>query len=158
MNAQVRKAGEHDLSRLLAWVRAFHLHHAIPEPKGGLTNAITHLLTDAKLGSIRIVEVGASLQQVGYIAMCYGYSIEFGGRDAFVDEMFLEPHVRGQGHGRAALEQVITRTRAEGIRALHLHLEVAEDNAPAERFYAPLGFEKRSGYRLMTLLLTDGRS
>ncbi len=180
MNVQVRKARAPDWSVLLTWVRAFHAHHAIAEPAGGLEKAVQTLLEDATLGCIWIIEAGSDesgaaerdaensgirdgggdvrerVRPVGYLAVCYGYSIEFGGRDAFIDEFCLEPQSRGQGVGRVALAQVIDATRSAGIRALHL--EVAHDNRAAERLYGHLGFEKREHYRLMTLTLADERS
>jgi hypothetical protein len=30
-------------------------------------------------------------QPAGYMVITFGYSLEFGGRDAFIDELFVEP-------------------------------------------------------------------
>ncbi|MEQ8659602.1 MAG: GNAT family N-acetyltransferase, partial [Gammaproteobacteria bacterium] len=87
----------------------------------------------------------------GYVAICPGYSIEFAGCDAFVDEFYLVPARRGQGGGRAVLELVKQAARAQGIRALHL--EVARDNARARRLYSACGFDARERYVLMSVTL-----
>ena len=160
MGVEVRKATTQDLPQLLEWVRGFHAHHQISEPAGGLERAVTALLDDAGLGVIWIISSkcaapSVDYQPVGYLAVCYGYSIEFGGRDAFIDEFYLTPTARGQGTGRAALAMIIRETHAVGIRALHL--EVAHENGSAAHLYERLGFVKREDYHLMTLLLSDER-
>ncbi|MCC7414317.1 MAG: GNAT family N-acetyltransferase [Gammaproteobacteria bacterium] len=62
------------------------------------------------------------------------------------------PAARGQGIGRAVLEQLQLRARALGIVALHL--EVARSNGRARRLYAAYGFEARDRYALMTCRLS----
>ena len=50
--------------------------------------AIKRLLDDDRLGRIWIIQ--SDHQAVGYIALCLGYSIEFGSWDAFVDEFLFQ--------------------------------------------------------------------
>jgi ribosomal protein S18 acetylase RimI-like enzyme len=92
---------------------------------------------------------------VGYVAVCFGYSIEFQGRDAFVDEFFLIESARGQGIGRQALTFVRAAVADMGIVALHL--EVARSNTRARRFYETLGFTARDRYHLMSCPLVMPR-
>nr|WP_242054288.1 GNAT family N-acetyltransferase [Nostoc sp. FACHB-888] len=40
---------------------------------------------------------------IGYIVLTLGYSLEYRGRDAFVDEFYLRPKHRGQGIGTQTL-------------------------------------------------------
>ena len=51
----------------------------------------------------------------------------------------LLERARGQGLGRALIEQLIADLRSRGIRGVHL--DVAVDNANATAFYRHLGFE-----------------
>jgi len=91
---------------------------------------------------------------VGYIALCFGYSIEFAGRDAFLDEFFVtEPH-RGRGIGRRVLGLVIEEAGRLGVRCLHL--EVARANHWAQRLYSSAGFESRDRFHLMSRTLQGG--
>lgn len=83
----------------------------------------------------------------GYMVICFGYSLSFGGRDAFVDEIYLHEPFRGRGLGRDALTFMIAEAKRLGIKALHL--EVNEDNVPAQRLYDALGFA-RGHFRLMS--------
>lgn len=87
-------------------------------------------------------------QPVGYMAICYSYSIEYGGRDCFLDEFFLaEPH-RGQGIGPLALSLASEKLATAGVRTMLL--EVAHGNARAQKTYTNLGFQPRSRYILMS--------
>ncbi|MGF1642035.1 MAG: GNAT family N-acetyltransferase [Thiotrichales bacterium] len=89
---------------------------------------------------------------IGYVVLDFGYTIEFGGRDAFIDELFLEEARRGFGYGRAALEVLVSEAAALGIKALHL--EVAHSNEPARRLYRTLGFDDRTRFSLMSKRLS----
>ena len=40
---------------------------------------------------------------VGYLVLTLGYSLEYGGRDAFIDEVYIRSSYRGRGIGTAAL-------------------------------------------------------
>ena len=90
---------------------------------------------------------------IGYVALCFGYSIEFGGRDAFIDEFFLVPEARGKGIGGRVLDAVKAEAAAAGVTALHL--EVEQDNEVARRLYASHGFRLRDRFHLMSARLGD---
>ena len=109
--------------------------------------AVTRLLETPALGGIWLVLEGDAL--AGYIALCIGFSIEFGGHDGFVDEFYLAPEYRGRGGGRHALQALIPLAAERGVNALHL--EVARDNAPARALYARCGFIAREKYVLMSM-------
>lgn len=85
---------------------------------------------------------------MGYVALCFGYSIELGGRDAFIDELFLVENARGQGIGKKVLEYVTRQAASLDIAAVHL--EVAHANDRAKRLYLQAGFSPRDRYHLMT--------
>jgi ribosomal protein S18 acetylase RimI-like enzyme len=74
----------------------------------------------------------------GYAALTFGWSLEWGGRDAFMDELFVEAAQRGQGLGRAALRALMEEARALGVRALHLEVEAS--NPAGQALYRSEGF------------------
>lgn len=102
-------------------------------------SALEDLLARPDWGSVFVVESGHCT--IGYAVVCYGYSIEFGGRDAILDEWFIEPAERGAGCGSAVLAQLEAFCRAEGIVALHL--EVMDTNARAQMLYDRMGYPAR---------------
>jgi len=142
-------AGDTDIDVLVLLVGAYHAFEALDSTADTRREAVRRLLADPALGRIWLIRVDG--RTVGYIALCFGYSIEFAGHDAFIDEFFIDENVRGRGVGRAVLEQIGTRARDHGIRALHL--EVAKNNTRAQRLYAAAGFEARDKYYLMSRYL-----
>lgn len=75
---------------------------------------------------------------IGYVVLTLGFSIEYGGRDGFVDELYVAPDARGRGIGTAALQFVMDQARELGFRALHL--EVMPGNDRALELYNRHGF------------------
>jgi len=106
--------------------------------------ALTQLIGDESLGGAWLIESDG--RTAGYLVLTYGFSLEFGGHDAFIDEIFLREEFRGRGLGRRALEFAETVCRGRGVRALLL--EVERDNAAAQEVYRRSGFERR-GFHLM---------
>lgn len=134
---------------LLSMTRAFYAleHISIDEQRS--RKALTPLLGESDLGRVYLIALDD--ETIGYCVVCFGYSLEFGGRDAFIDEIFLEEAHRGKGYGKIVLEQVADEARALGVMALYL--EVERNNAPAQKLYDRAGFEKREKYFLMTRYL-----
>ena len=107
--------------------------------------ALRQLLVDPTLGEAWVIETGNDIS--GYVVITWGFSLEFHGRDAFVDELYIVPAHRGQGIGQRAIEHAAARCRAQGIGAVHL--EVEPSNERARSLYGRSGFKER-GYRLMS--------
>ena len=78
--------------------------------------------------------------------------MEFGGRNAFVDDLFIQPAFRGAGLGTAALAELRDFCGARDVRALHL--ETGRDNAAAQALYRRAGFVI-TDRQLLTLVLAD---
>jgi ribosomal protein S18 acetylase RimI-like enzyme len=82
----------------------------------------------------------------GYLIITLGYSVEYGGRDGFIDDLHLVPEARGPGLGRRLLPFALAEAAQLGVRTLHLEVEV--ENERATRPYRAGGFEE-TGRRLM---------
>ncbi len=149
MSVRIDLATIDDQEVVLDFIQAYHAFEEIPFERDTVRRAIEPLLAQTDAGRIWLVYAGQQL--AGYIALCFGYSIEFGGRDAFLDEMYLDKAFRGQGIGKAALSQVAQQAAAVGIKGIHL--EVNRDNLQAQKLYTALSFEKRDKYFLMTRTL-----
>ena len=75
---------------------------------------------------------------VGYVCMTLGYSLEVGGNDFFLDELFVVPKARGKGLGRAALDFVEDKSRELGARRICLEVELY--NTSARKIYSARGY------------------
>ena len=88
----------------------------------------------------------SSSKPVGYLVICFDYSLEYRGKGAWIDELFVAQSHRGQGIGTQFLDL------ADKVSAAHhakfLHLEVNHGN-PAIELYRRRGFVDHQRY-LMT--------
>jgi ribosomal protein S18 acetylase RimI-like enzyme len=149
---QLIRATPADLPRLLDWMKLLRIDDpmettaVVPVERSRI--AMRDLLGDDSLGRAWVIQ--RDEDSVGYVALTFCMSIEFGGRIAFIDELFIDRGFRRQGIGRRVLGLVTDEARQLGARALLL--EVSEDNAAAVSLYKSSGFGNRQ-YRTMTKLL-----
>ena len=148
------EAGPEHAARIDQLVTAFHLHEGVNVTARARRTSIDALLAMPAQGRILLVQ-GRDGEIGGYAVIAFGFSLEFGGRDAFLDELFIHEACRGQGIGSAALSAVCAWARHEGLCALHL--EVERDNKAAKALYTRTGFEDRSHYNLMSLHIANVR-
>jgi len=123
--------------------------HGFDEQKARL--ALTALVRDANLGRAWLVLDGGT--PVGYIVLCFGYSLEWLGHDAFVDEFYLREEYRGRGWGRKTMDFVEEAARSAGIRTLRL--EVVQQNSTALKLYRKLGFQEHASRFLSKWIAQD---
>jgi GNAT superfamily N-acetyltransferase len=76
--------------------------------------------------------------EIGYMILTVCVSIEFRGRYALLDELYLDPQWRGRGLAAEAIDFAADWTRSQGMSALRL--ETATDNAHAIHVYRKSGF------------------
>ena len=133
-----------DVDSLLALARAFHAEdgHAL-SPAGAA--ALVEVARGEPLARCWLARRAGVA--IGYVVLSLGYSIEHGGRDGIIDDLYLVPAARGAGHGRALLDFAVCEAAKLGIRMLHL--EVEPDNRRARRLYRENGFAE-SERRLMS--------
>lgn len=153
MNRLLRPAGPEDLERLLPLVGDYHRFEGIAQSDAERRRIFGGLLGDPALGRVWAVELDGDL--AGYLALAFGYSLELGGRDGFLDELYLVESARGRGVGRQVVDELLAEAAALGLRALHLEVAVSGNEA-ARRLYARAGFGERSRYRVLTRVLDGG--
>lgn len=142
----LRVATERDMDLILDFMRQLNLDDPGPTSLDEVAARATlaQLLGDLSFGRAWLICDEAA--PVGYVILTLGYSLEFHGRDAFVDELFIEPGHRGSGWGRRTMEFVEAEARSLGVRAIHL--EVSQANGAAYGMYRRAGFEDRQRHLL----------
>lgn len=135
-----------DLDRLMPLVRAFHEESVIDVTEEDRIAALTPLLEGSPFGAVWLL--GPSRAPIGYIVICFGWSVEFGGMDGFVDELYIRPSVRGRGIGTEVLINLPKQLSHNGLRAIHL--EVSRVAVRTQEAYKRAGFQPRADYMLMT--------
>jgi GNAT superfamily N-acetyltransferase len=151
---RTRLATPADQARLLPLVRELWRHERLDWDDERTPAALARLLADPSLGRVWIAEDEDDGHAVGYLALCFGYSLEFLGRDAFVDELFVEDVCRGHGVGTQLLAAAEAACGELGVHALHL--EVDDTNPRAHALYVRFGFEAHER-ALMTKRPTPAR-
>jgi len=146
----IHRATPEDAPRILPLMAAFHEEEHTEVDDAHRQAALSPLLDGSPYGEVFII--GPHIAPIGYVVLTYGWSIEFGGKDAFVDEVYLRPKVRGRGLGSEVLLAVGRYLIDAGVVAVHL--EVDHDNATAIAMYEKTGFQIRGRYGLMTRRLT----
>jgi ribosomal protein S18 acetylase RimI-like enzyme len=96
-------------------------------------------------GRVWILSEGATI--VGYIVLTIGFSFEFRGHDAFIDELYVEPDFRRRGFGTRAVAFLEEKAREMDVNAVHL--EVDRGNDSAFQLYRRAGYHDHDRF-LMT--------
>lgn len=141
MVLNVRPADPNDLDALLAMMQSLRAEdYAVGQPPPApevLGPLVLDFLSTPSLGRIWVACENAVV--IGYLALTFGFSFEFGGRDAFVDELFVVPAHRNTGWGSQLLRVAEAAALGLGVRAIHL--EVSRGNSRAGRLYRSFGYE-----------------
>lgn len=112
--------------------------------------ALVNFVDNPALGRAWLIYRGDEV--IGYVVVTLGYSLEYHGRDAFIDELYLKAGQRGQGIGTKVLQFVEAACREIEVNALHLEVERA--NAVGQGIYRKLGFEDHDRYLMTKWLAT----
>ena len=132
-------------------MRAYYAFDGHAFDQSNARAALTALLRDPGLGRAWLILDGSTV--AGYAVICFGYSLEWLGRDAFVDELYLRDEYRGRGWGRKTGEFVEEAVREAGVRTLHL--EVVRQNTAALDVYRRLGFREHESTFLSKWIAKD---
>lgn len=149
MKIEISKAGIEYKSEILELLTEFYATDVESPLAKKLRGTLTELLIYPKYGNVFIIKSGVDI--IGYLILTFGYSIEYGGRDAFIDEFYIKENYRNKGIGKEALDYIIKYARTTGIRALHL--QVKEKHKAAKNLYEKSGFTFQDG-RFMTMKLS----
>jgi diamine N-acetyltransferase len=107
--------------------------------------ATEELMANPELGGVWLIEMEA--ETAGYLCVTVCYSLEFAGRFALLDELYLKEAWRGKAIGRQAIVFAEEWSRIRGLAAIRL--EVAHANLRALELYRRQGFKAHERH-LMT--------
>ena len=151
MEPAFRHATDADADLLLAMMREYYTYdgHAFDEPRARV--ALLTFLREPSFG--RAWLICDQQTAVGYVVLTFGYSLEYLGRDAFIDELYLRESHRGRGWGRKTLDFVEEQARSSDVRSIHL--EVVRRNDTAKEVYRRAGYVDHEHF-LMTKWIERG--
>ena len=76
---------------------------------------------------------------VGYIILTFIFSFEYGGKIAFLDELFIKETARGKGFGKEAIQFIQREVPKLSLKLLYLEVEPHNENA--QKLYLAHDFE-----------------
>jgi ribosomal protein S18 acetylase RimI-like enzyme len=136
MNVLFQLLSEEDLPALLEMMREFYGQQHMRFDETAARRGIERLMKSPELGQIYLIFRGPTL--AGYFALTFCFSLEFHGRFALLDELYLRESFRRQKLGEGIVGFAGGICRREGIAALRL--EVGRDNEAAQSLYKKSGF------------------
>ena len=140
-----------DIDTVLILIQEYYDYDRHPFEAVRTRTALENLIRRPDWG--RVWFICRSTEPIGYTVLTLGYSLEYLGRDAFVDEIYIRESGRGQGIGRATFEFLEEVCRSLSVNALHL--EVEQHNTNAQQVYRKLGFISHERYLMTRWLLDD---
>ena len=148
-----RKATLQDEAMLMPMMRALAEHEpgAIQFDESAVRSAFRQFLSLPAFGRVWLLWDGSAL--VGYIILTIGFSFEFHGHDAFIDELYIAPAYRHRGLGRQAIAFLEQEAREMGVQAVHL--EVDRGNDPALELYRRVGYRDHDRFLMTKWLKRD---
>lgn len=148
MAISFRFAEQSDIAALLPSMKDFYAFERLPYDADRLWQLLLQLIANQHLGRLILFEESGKL--VGYMVLGFGFSLEFHGRDCFIDEFYVVPEYRSRGIGAAAVDFAVGVCRHAEIKAVHLEADYT--NVRGHEFYKRLGFKDHPRH-LMTLWL-----
>jgi len=133
--AAIRRADTGDVDRLVEHHREYSVHDGHEVDEAAARAAFGPLLDDDTYGVVLIVDEPAA-----YAVLTWGWSIEGGGLEGVLDEIYARE--RGRGLGSALIDAVLGEATDRGLSRVFLETEAP--NGRARRLYARHGFVEES--------------
>jgi len=135
----VRVASEADAAAVAGLLYDFNTEFGEPVPEiGVLTERIYEHIEH---GESTFLLVGGGPE--GFAQLRFRPSLITGAPDAYLEELYVAPALRGKGLGRALLEAAMEEARRRG--AGRIDLGTSEDDTAARSLYESAGFTNREG-------------
>lgn len=132
----IRRAGSVDFDGLMLLIRAFYLADRHDFDEATVIAALIPVLVDDTHGQVWVTEDDGVL--TGYAVVTWSYSLESGGRDCILDEIYVEH--RSSGTGSRLLQEALAGATQAGARAVFLETEA--HNPRVRTFYSRHGFQE----------------
>ena len=128
--------GEADLADLLPMMRAYCDFYEVAPSDADLEALALALIADPQHEGMQLIARGEDGEPLGFATVFWSWQTLSAARAGVMNDLFVVPGARGQGIGRALIEDCRRRTREHG--AAELVWETAPDNETAQRLYRSL--------------------
>jgi ribosomal protein S18 acetylase RimI-like enzyme len=136
---QVRQATAEDAAAIARLLHDFNLEFLEPTP--GVEALTEHSRRLLEEGEMAVLLAGDGPDGISLLR--FRPSVWTGEPEAHLQELYVVPPLRGQGIGRALLEQTLEFARAAG--ATGIDLNTGETDTAARALYESMGFTNKEG-------------
>ena len=145
---RLRDAGRDDLHLVLRFIRALaeyeRLAHEVSADEATLGR---FLFGEPRRAEALIAEWEG--EPVGFAVWFYSFSTFLGRPSLYLEDVFVEPELRGKGIGTAIFAHLAARAIQQGCG--RMEWSVLDWNAPSIAFYRAIGARPREGWTLQQL-------
>jgi GNAT superfamily N-acetyltransferase len=145
---QIERASPADIDAVHRLLADQFDEHDIDTSPEALRRAIAAVFEHEHLGFFLVARDGGEI--IGLAAISFAWTLEHGGKSAWLDELYVVAGRREEGVGGALLERVIRETRELGCQAIDLEVDAAHRRA--ERLYKRAGFRRLARARWVKLV------
>jgi ribosomal protein S18 acetylase RimI-like enzyme len=139
MDVSIRRAGPEDATAIARLLHDFNSEYDEPTPGvEALTGHTRRLLEEAEM---TVLLAGEGPDAISLLR--FRRSVWTGELEAYLQELYVVPRLRGRGVGRALLEETMEVARERG--ATTIDLNTGETDTAARRLYESCGFTNREG-------------
>ncbi len=151
MKIDFKIASEKDVPEILEMMEQFNSIDNYSFDRGKTKENLLLFLANQNLGRAWVINSNNLI--IGYIVLAFGFSFEYGGRDAFIDELFLKTEFRQKGVGKLAMDFILDEAPRLGVKAVHL--EVEQHNEGGAKLYKQKGFEDKGRVLLSKKIINN---
>ncbi|WP_108805587.1 N-acetyltransferase [Aquimarina sp. Aq107] len=154
MNIEYKTYTKRDKSDVLKMMTSFNeIYDYDFDPKIGEKNLIDFTSNEI-LGRLYLIKYQQS--NIGYIVLSFGFSFEYEGRDAFIDEFYIKENYRNQGVGKLTMDFIELESKKLNVNAIHL--EVESHNSKANKLYMSKGYKSNNRILLTKKIKTTANN
>ena len=126
-----------DISTITQMMQDFYAIDNYPMDVEVAKTLFQEFISDEHLGKSWLIY--SENEIVGYIILTFIFSFEYGGKIAFVDELFIKETARGKGIGKEAIQFIQAEVPKLSLKLLYLEVEPHNENA--QKLYLAHDFE-----------------
>ena len=116
-----------DISTITQMMQDFYAIDNYPIDVEVAKNLFQEFISNEHLGKSWLIYTENEI--VGYIILTFIFSFEYGGKIAFVDELFIKETARGKGIGKEAIQFIQREVPKLSLKLLYLEVEPHNENA-----------------------------
>jgi ribosomal protein S18 acetylase RimI-like enzyme len=126
-----------DIDAIVVMMQDFYAIDGYPMAVDASKKLFAEFLMDGNLGKAWLISSGETI--AGYVILTFVFSFEYGGRIAFLDELYIKDEMRGKGIGKQTIAFVQEEARKAHVKTVYLEIE--PHNEKAQQLYQASGFK-----------------